>query len=115
MCWSKKQDIYYFTSYISVSSKRLNLGPSNHRPLDAASVCEESRNGLQTVLHICICVHIYVYMHVCVYMYVPITVVCINVYTYMCMCMCVYMYVYMCMYCSLTFKLLLYSSFAGIF
>ena len=63
----KKQDIYYFTSYISVSSKRLNHGPSNHRPLDAASVCEESRNGLQAVLHMCICVHIYVCIYMCLF------------------------------------------------
>ena len=71
----------------------------------------------------CLCMYIYTclygcackcgYMlYVCVYVYV-----CLSTCIYMCICICVYVYIYayVCIYSYLTFKLILCSSFAGIF
>ena len=89
-------------------------------PRDARSGCGDSRNRLQIVLHVFICVCIYICLYVCACKCGCMLYVCVQVYV---CCICVYIYVYVCMYIYvhayiyyyLTFKLLLWSSFTGIF
>ena len=57
-------------------------------PCDARSVCGDSWNRLQIVLHVFICVCIYK----CAYMYVPVSVDMCYMYVCMCMCICVCVY-----------------------
>ena len=69
------------------------------------------------ICYMYVCMYIYIYIYICMYIYIYMCIwICVYVYT------CAYVYVYIYMYVCiniyillLTFKLLLCSSFAGIF